>query len=44
MKVVIGDLTWTSYTKLVRGEKVTKWRVKDMRTKDCTHIRVHTRS
>ena len=29
MKVLIGDLLWTSYTKTVNGQRVTKWRVED---------------
>ena len=42
MRVLIGDLLWSSYTKSVRGKKVTKWKVEEK--KGYTHIRVHTGS
>ena len=29
MRVLIGDLLWSSYTKSVRGRKVTKWKVEE---------------
>ena len=35
MKVLIGDLLWSSYTKTVKGEKVTKWKVEDKKYPIC---------
>ena len=32
---LIGDLLWSGYTKIVRGQKVTKWQVEDQKYPIC---------